>query len=136
MHDPATAKIWQTAFGKDYGGMAQGDIKMGQKGTNSIFVMSHAEILNIPKNQTISYARVVVDYRPQKVEPHIIRITVGRNLINYPGELSMQTANLTTSKLMWNSILSTEGTTYMCFDIKKNNLTASLDRYEYMKMPI
>jgi hypothetical protein len=24
MHDPATAEIWQTAFGKDFGGMAQG----------------------------------------------------------------------------------------------------------------
>jgi hypothetical protein len=25
MHDLATAKIWQTAFGKDFGGMAQGN---------------------------------------------------------------------------------------------------------------
>jgi hypothetical protein len=24
MHDPATAEVWQTAFGKDFGGMAQG----------------------------------------------------------------------------------------------------------------
>jgi hypothetical protein len=31
MHDPATAKVWQTAFGKDFGGMAQGDLKTGQK---------------------------------------------------------------------------------------------------------
>ncbi len=30
MNNPATAEIWQTAFGKDFGGMAQGDIKMGQ----------------------------------------------------------------------------------------------------------
>ena len=40
MHDPATAEVWQTAFGKDFGGMAQGDDKTGQKGTNSIFVMT------------------------------------------------------------------------------------------------
>ena len=25
MNDPATAEVWQTAFGKDFGGMAQGD---------------------------------------------------------------------------------------------------------------
>jgi hypothetical protein len=31
MNDPATAEVWQTAFGKDFGGMAQGDNKMGQK---------------------------------------------------------------------------------------------------------
>jgi hypothetical protein len=31
MHDPATSKIWQTAFGKGFGGMAQGDNKTKQK---------------------------------------------------------------------------------------------------------
>jgi hypothetical protein len=44
MHDPATADIWQTAFGKDFGGMAQGDNKTSQKGTNAMFVMNHEEI--------------------------------------------------------------------------------------------
>ena len=45
MHDPATAEIWQTAFGKDFGGMmTQGDNKTGHKGTNAMFVMSHKEI--------------------------------------------------------------------------------------------
>ena len=40
MNDPETAEVWQTAFGKDFGGMAQGGDKRGQKGTNSVFVMS------------------------------------------------------------------------------------------------
>jgi hypothetical protein len=31
MHDPAIAETWQTAFEKDFGGMAQGDNKTGQK---------------------------------------------------------------------------------------------------------
>jgi len=44
MHDPATAEVWQTAFGKDFGGMAQGGLKTGQKGINSGFVMTHKEI--------------------------------------------------------------------------------------------
>ncbi len=29
MHDPATAEVWQTALGKDFGSMAQGDNKTG-----------------------------------------------------------------------------------------------------------
>ena len=29
MNDPATAEVWQTAFGKDFGRMAQGDTKTG-----------------------------------------------------------------------------------------------------------
>jgi hypothetical protein len=52
--------------------MAHGDLKTGQKGTNSIFVMSHAEILNMTQNQTITYARVIVDFCPQKADPHRI----------------------------------------------------------------
>ena len=100
MNNPATMEIWQTAFGKDFGGMAQGDNKMGQKGTNAIFVMTHAEILLIPADRTIQFPSTEID-------PHRIRITAGGNLINYPGELTTQTANLTISKLMWNSVLST-----------------------------
>ena len=48
MNNPDTREIWETAFGKDFGGMAQGDNKMGQKGTNAIFVMPHNEIRLIP----------------------------------------------------------------------------------------
>ncbi len=136
MHDPDTLEVWQTAFGKDFRGMAQGDNKTGQKGTNSIFVMTHDEIQALPKNQIVTYAHVVVDFCPQKADPHGICITAGGNLINYPGELSTQIADLTTSKLMWNSVLSTAGAKYMCLDIKNFYLTAPLDQFEYMKMPI
>jgi hypothetical protein len=72
MHDPATSEVWQTAFGKDFGGMAQRDEKTGQKGTNSIFVMTCNEIKCIPSDRTVTYARVVVNFRPQKADPHQI----------------------------------------------------------------
>jgi hypothetical protein len=136
MHDPATSEIWQTAFGKDFDRMAQGDNKTGQKGTNCIFVMTHEEIACIPPNRTVMYACMVVDFRPQKVDPHRIQITAGGNLINYPGKLLMWTADPTTSKLMWNSVLSTNGAKYLCLDKKNFYLTAPLDCFEYMKMPI
>jgi hypothetical protein len=84
MHDPATAKTWQTAFGKDFGGMAQGDNKTGQKGTNAMFVMTHDEIRQVLRNgKKFTYGNPVVDYRPQKDNPHWIRITAGGNLITY-----------------------------------------------------
>jgi hypothetical protein len=137
MNDPETAEIWQTAFGKDFGGMAQGDDKTGQKGTNSVFVMTHKEI-DIAKaaGHKWTYARIVVDYRPQKEDPNRIRIAVGGNLITYKGNTSTRTADLTTSKLLWNSVLSTQGARYMCLDIKNFYLTAALDYYEYMKIPL
>jgi hypothetical protein len=37
---------------------------------------------------------------------------------------------------MWNSILSTKGAKFMCLDIKNFYLTAPLDHFEYMKMPL
>jgi len=137
MQDPATAEVWQTAFGKNFGGMAQGDLKTRQKGTNSVFVMTHKEI-EIAKEagHKWTYARIVVDDRPQKEDPNRIRIAVGGNLITYNGSTSTRTTDLTTSKLLWNRVLSTEGAKYMCLDIKNFYLTAALDYYEYMKIPL
>ncbi len=100
MNDPTMVKVWQTAFGKDFGGMAQGDNKMGQKGTNSVFVMTHNET-DIAKaaGHKWTYARILVDYLPPKEDPNQIRIAVGGNLITYRGNTSTRTANLTPSKL-------------------------------------
>ena len=73
MHNPATAEIWQTAFGKDFGGMAQGCNKTGQKGTNAMFVMTHDKIRHaLAAKKFFTYANPVVDYRPQKDDPHRI----------------------------------------------------------------
>jgi hypothetical protein len=136
MNDPATRDIWTTAFGKEIGGLAQGDNKTGAAGTNTIFFMNHDEIKNIPKDRTVTYARVVVDYRPQKEDPNRVRITVGGNLIDYPGELTTRTADLVTSKILWNSVVSTPHAKYVTADLKLFYLTAPMDRYEYMRMPL
>jgi hypothetical protein len=67
MHDPATAEVWQTAFGKDFRGMAQGCNKTGQKGTNAMFVMSHNEITHaLAAKKIFTYANPIVHYRPPK----------------------------------------------------------------------
>jgi hypothetical protein len=70
MHDPETAEVWQMAFGKDIGRMAQGDKKTGQKGTNSVFVMTHKEIdVAMKAGHQWTYAHIVVDYQPQNANP-------------------------------------------------------------------
>eukprot|EP00804_Cyclotella_cryptica_P003418 CCRYP_018558-RA/>CCRYP_018558-RA protein AED:0.36 eAED:0.21 QI:0/0/0/1/1/0.83/6/0/1396 len=118
------------------GALAQGDNKTGAAGTNTIFFLDHTDILNIPSDRTITYARVVVDYRRQKEDPNQVRITVGGNLIDYPGELTTRTADLVTSKILWNSIISTPSARYLTADLKLFYLTAPLDRYEYMRIPL
>jgi hypothetical protein len=67
MYYPATAETWQMAFGKDFGGMAQGNKKMGQKGTNAMFMMTHDKIYKVlAQKKKFTYGNPVVDYRPQK----------------------------------------------------------------------
>jgi hypothetical protein len=57
--------------------MCQGDNKMGQKGTNAMFVMTHNEIAHVLQaTKVFTYANLVVDYRAQKEDPNCIRITV------------------------------------------------------------
>jgi hypothetical protein len=108
MKDPVTAETWQTAFGKDFGGMCQGDDKTGTVDTNAMFVMTPQDVENMPPDRLATYANIIVDFQPQKEDPYRIQICIGGNLINHPGKLTTRTADITTSKLHWNSVLSTQ----------------------------
>jgi hypothetical protein len=90
--------------------------------------MSPKDVPNIPKDQPPIHAKVMVAYRPQKEDPYCIRNTAGGNLINYPHELTTQTANITMAKLHWNSVLSMPKAKFMCPDITNFYLMANLDR--------
>jgi hypothetical protein len=131
-NDPVTRDVWTKAMSKELGRLAQGFD--GTEGTSTFFFMKKDEIKTIPKDRTVSYARIVVDYRPQKADPNRVRITAGGNLINYPGELTTRTADLTTSKILWNSTLSTPGAKYACADVGNFYLATPMVRYEYMRI--
>jgi len=133
-NDPLLKKTWIEAMCIELGRLAQGykDVE----GTDTIQFLSHDEIKKIPKDRTITYARIVVDYRPQKDDPNRVRITVGGNLIDYPFELTTRTSDMTSAKTMWNSVISTTNARYVCADIKNFYLGTPLDRWEYMKMPL
>jgi hypothetical protein len=77
-----------------------------------------------------------VDIRPNKSETHRVRLTVGGNLIQYQGDVSTRSADLTTSKCLWNSTISTAGSKYMCLDVKNFYLGTPMDTFEYMRIPI
>jgi hypothetical protein len=40
------------------------------------------------------------------------------------------------AKMHWNSVISTRKVRYMCLDIKNFYLTAKLEDYKYMMMPL
>jgi hypothetical protein len=90
----------------------------------------------VPKHKTVTYCRFVCDVRPQKAEHERTRLTVGGNLINYDGDVSTQTPDLTTSKIIWNSVISTLHAEYMCLDLKNFYLGTPMKEYEYMRLYI
>ena len=117
LNDPVLRVVWFKAMCIELGRLSNGykDTKV----THTIHYMTHEEIKCIPVDRTVTYARIVVDFIPQKTDPNIFRITVGGNLINHPYKFSTLTADLTTSKAMWNSVISTPGSKYACADVKK-----------------
>ena len=43
---------------------------------------------------------------------------------------------MTTSKILMNSVLSTRGSCYACFDLKNFYLGTPMSQYEYMRIPV
>ncbi len=78
----------------------------------------------------------MVDHRPQKEDPNQIQITAMGNLVSYKGELSVCTADINMAKIHWNSVISTKRVKYMCLDIIFFYLTAALEYFESMKIPL
>jgi hypothetical protein len=106
-------------------------------GTNRIFFLSPKQVQYIPTNWTVtSDGKIVIDHCSQKQDPNRIRITVGSNLNNHPFQLTTHTTDMVSSKLLWNSTISTKGANFAGPDIKNMYLDMPLDWYEYIKMPL
>ena len=94
--------------------------------------MSHEDIRDIPPDKTVTYERIVVDYRPQNVDPNRVRLTVGGNLLNVPGDIRTKIEYLTTSNILWNSVLSKQYAHFACIDIENIYLQTPMTDYKYM----
>ena len=94
------------------------------------------QLLRIAYTLVPTYARFVCSFRPQKPEPYRTHLTVGGNLIDYPGNLSMKVADMTTFKLLVNSTLSTPGAKWLGLDVKNYYLGTPMANYEYMFIPL
>jgi hypothetical protein len=97
--------------------------EIGRLGTsNTIKFINHK---NVPKGPRVTYLRVVS-----------VRWTVGGDKVDYPGEVSTKTTDMTTTKLLFNSILSTPRAKFMVGNLKDFYLGTPMDRYEYMRVPL
>ena len=130
---PSTHATWLRSAANEFGCLAQGLSDNRVEPTNTIFFIPRSKV---PKHKRPTYARFVCSYRPQKAEPYRTRITVGGNLIDYPGYLSMKVADMTTFKILMNSTLSTPGARWLGLDVKNYYLGTPMEDYKYMFIPI
>jgi hypothetical protein len=125
--------LWTTSFANELGRLAQGVGTRMPSGTETVFFIKKSQV---PVGRKVTYGRIVVGIRPEKKETHRTRLTVGGNLVDYPGDVSTPTADLTTTKVLLNSTISTPGARFMTGDSKNFYLNTPLDRYEYMRLSL
>jgi hypothetical protein len=102
-------------------------------GTETIRFIPKSEV---PAGKTVTYLRIVAADTPHKAKNTRIRFTVGGNLLTYNGNASTKTADLTTVKIVLNSIVSTPGAKCLTADLKDFYLNTRLDKCEYMCIPV
>jgi hypothetical protein len=130
MKEPRLQPLWKRGFGNECRRLFQGiwDIP----GTDTCFLI---KLTNIPKDRNITYGKIVCDYKPHKKEKERVRLTIGGDILDYSGDVSTSTADITTFKILINSTLSTEDAAMMMMmDIKNYYLVTPRPRFEYMKM--
>jgi hypothetical protein len=102
-------------------------------GTETLFAIPFHMI---PKHKKATYLRVVAAFRPEKDNPHRVRFTAGGDRIDYAGDVSTKTADMTTIKIHLNSVLSTRRARYMTGDLKDFYLNTPMEEYEYIRIPV
>jgi hypothetical protein len=80
--------------------------------------MFFIKLTNIPKDRKITYGKTVCDYKPHKTEKERVRLTVGGDKLDYYGNVTTSTADITSFKILINSNLSTKDAAMMMMDIK------------------
>ena len=93
--------VWDKFFSNESGKLDHG---VGNRvaGSNTIFFIPKKQV---PLDWKVTHGRIIWGIRPQKSETHRTRITVGGNIIDYPGELTPPTADITTDKTLIKSTI-------------------------------
>ena len=128
-------EIWSNECSKEFARLCQGQAQDDTPFTNTIFFISPHDL---PPGKKPTYLRICADYRPQKKDPYQTGFTIGGNLIEYNGNTYTPTADLTTAKLLFNSVISDPGLRFFSLDVSNFYLKTkftSKDQYEYMYIP-
>ncbi len=88
--------------------------------------------LQVPAHKHPTYGCICCNYWPQKEEKHCVWLTVGSNCINYPGNKTTPTADLTTAKLLIKSTIRTPGAKFLGINLTNFYLNTPMPNPKYM----
>jgi len=124
-------RIWVYSFANELGRLFQGirDIP----GTDTCFFIRKSQV---PKHKRATYGRICCNVRLQKEEIYCTRLTVGGNLVDFPGNTSAPTTDLLTAKLLINSTISTPGAVFLSIDLANFYPNTPMADPEYMRLQL
>ena len=126
------SKLWIRGCAQEIGRLEQGTKEI-PVGTNTMFFIPPQAL---PKGRKATYLWIIANLRPEKADPYRVRITVGGDRLLYNGPCSAPTAALTTSKVLFNSAISTPGARFCTLNIKNFYLGTPMTTYKYMWIPV
>ena len=103
--------------------------------TNTIAFITRNDILH-KRRKDVTYKQFVCSVQTEKKEKNRTRFTVGRDKIDYPGEVATHTEYIIVSKILFNSLISTKGSRFMTIYISKFYLMIPLKRPEYIRIHV
>jgi hypothetical protein len=129
----ANSDEWIYSTANEFGCLTKGILPHIPSGTETMAYIRHDAL---PHGRKATYARFVATERSRKTEKKRVRLTVGGNLIHYPDKVSTPSFDLTTVKILLNSVISTPHARFATFDLKDFYLGTPMVQKEYMWISI
>ena len=81
------------------------------------------------------YDNPVCEYHSRKDDTYRISLTISGDNIPYPSDSGYPAATLLEAKIIFNSVISTPGSQFICADIKDYFLFSPMEWFKYIKIP-
>ncbi len=98
LKNPKYHNVWSKSFGTE--------IRRLVTTSKTICAIKKSDIPS-DRRGDITYGRICCNYRSEKKDPYRTHITMGGNLITYPGDCGTPTADILRVKTLFNSVIST-----------------------------
>ena len=134
MNNPKYCPLYQNFYAKEIGKLAQGMPGLVESTNTMFFIQKKA--VPTDKWRDVTCGRILVDYRQDKTNPYCTRITVGGDTVNYLVNFGTPTVELTTEKILLNSIVSTLNEKFMTIDIKYFYLNTLMAQIKCMRLKL